>query len=158
MLRFFPLFFGNNCLTIGYASFGENKIDIGSAIFTLISINGHYCAMSQNLFWPPSLNRIFFFKFYLKIVNLFMFFDFDPKFIEKFLWESGFSNFGHVTVFSFFGRHFETKNFVIVLFADIWLFWVYTHMVQVSYRNSYGRYSKMDGSKWTPLCTNGSEK
>ena len=29
------------------------KNDIGRAIFTLISINGHYCAISQNLFWPP---------------------------------------------------------------------------------------------------------
>ena len=27
---------------------------------------------------------------------------------------------------SFFGRHFETKHFLIVLFADIWLFWVYS--------------------------------
>ena len=45
----------------GYASFGQ-KNDIGRAILTLISINGHYCTMSQNLFWPPFLNRIIFFK------------------------------------------------------------------------------------------------
>ena len=29
-----------------------------------------------------------------------MFFNFEPNFIEKFLWESGFSKFGHVTVFA----------------------------------------------------------
>ena len=29
-----------------------------------------------------------------------MFFNFEPNFIEKFLWESGFSNFGHVTIFA----------------------------------------------------------
>ena len=116
------------------------KQNIGRAIFTLISINGQYCAMSQNLFCPPFLNGIFFFFiFYFKNENFFMFFNFEPNFIEKFLWKSGFSNFGHVTFLrnenSFFGRHFETKHFLIVLFADIWLFWVHTHMVQVSYRN-----------------------
>ena len=75
-----------------------------------------------------------------------MFFNFEPNFIEKFLWESGFSNFGHVTIFAkrkfVFGRHFETKHFLIVLFADICFFLVYTHMVQVSYRNSYGKVPK----------------
>ena len=50
-----------------------------------------------------------------------MFFNFEPNFIEKFLWESVFSNFGHVTFFAkrkIFDRHFETKHFMIVLFAD----------------------------------------
>ena len=28
------------------------------------------------------------------------------------------------------------------IFDDTWLFWVYTHMVQVSYRNSYGKVLK----------------
>ena len=36
-----------------------------------------------------------------------------------------------------FGCHFKTKHFLIVLYADIGLFWKYTHMVQVSYQNSY---------------------
>ena len=75
-----------------------------------------------------------------------MFFNFEPNFIEKFLWESGFPNFGHVTFLqndnSFFGRLFETKHFLIVLFSDIWLFWVCTHMVHVSYGNSYGKVLK----------------
>ena len=68
-----------------------------------------------------------------------MFFNFEPTLIEKFLWESGFSNFSYVTFlqdeYSLICRHFETKHFSIVLFADTWLFWVCTHMVQVSYRN-----------------------
>ena len=51
----------------------KKKKDIGSTISTLISINWHYCAMSQNLFWSPFLNRIFFFfKFYFKNINVFM--------------------------------------------------------------------------------------
>ena len=29
-----------------------------------------------------------------------MFSYFEPNFIEKFFWESGFSNFGHMTVFA----------------------------------------------------------
>ena len=54
-----------------------------------------------------------------------MFFYFQPNFVEKLLWENGFSNFGHVTIFAkqkfIFDRHFETKHFLSVLFADIWL-------------------------------------
>ena len=41
----------------------------------------------------------------------------------------------------FFGPNFETKHFLIVLFADIWLFWVYT-LMEVSYRNSYWKVLK----------------
>ena len=37
--------------TIGYTSFGEKKM-----ILMLISINEHYCTMSQNLFLLPFLN------------------------------------------------------------------------------------------------------
>ena len=113
----FPLFF-DNCLTIGYASFGEKKNDVGRAIFTLISINGRYCAMSQNLFQPPSLNRIIILKSYFKNVNIFILFNFEPSFTEKIPWERGFFKFGHATFLrnenSFFDRH-------------LWLFWVYTH-------------------------------
>ena len=112
------------------------KNDIGHAMFKLISINGHYCAIIQKLFWPPFLKRFFFSKFNFKNAIVFMFLNFEPNFKEKFLWESGFSNFGHLTFFSrkensIFGQHFETKHFLIVLFADVWLFWVYTHMVQI---------------------------
>ena len=32
-----------------------------------------------------------------------------------------------------FWPHFETQHFFNVLFADLWLFWVYTDMVQVPY-------------------------
>ena len=53
-----------------------------------------------------------------------MFSYFELNFIEKFHWESGFSNFGHVTIFmkqklGFFCCHFETKHFLNVLFADL---------------------------------------
>ena len=41
-----------------------------------------------------------FLKIYFKNVNVFMFSYFEPNFIEKFHWESGFSNFGHVTIFA----------------------------------------------------------
>ena len=95
--------------------------------------------MSQTLFWPPFLNRIIFFKFYFKNVNVFMFFNFEPNFIEKFLWKSGFSNFGHMTffakrkfvfvfvfVFVFFfdailNFDFETVQSFEFFFAGVWL-------------------------------------
>ena len=62
-----------------------------------------------------------------------MFSYFEPNFIEKFFWESGFSNFGHMSVFFFFffsremeisifsGRHFETVNVFQFSFTDLWL-------------------------------------
>ena len=56
--------------------------------------------MSQILFWPSFINIIFFFKLYFKNVNVFIFSYFELDFIEKFHWESGFSNFGHVTIFA----------------------------------------------------------
>ena len=63
---FLPLFFCN-CLNISYATFGK-KNDIASAIFTLISIS--IIAQYKSLF----LNRFFFFfKFYFKNVNVFIF-------------------------------------------------------------------------------------
>ena len=43
---------------------------------------------------------IFFFKFCIKNVNVFLFFKFQSNLIAKFLWKSGFSNFGHVTIFT----------------------------------------------------------
>ena len=41
-----------------------------------------------------NLKRRCFLKSYSSNVNVFMFSYFEPNFIEKFLWESGFSNFG----------------------------------------------------------------
>ena len=87
--------------------------------------------MSQNLFWLPFVNRIIFFKFHFKNVNVFLFSYFEPNLIEKFLWDSWFFFFNF---FSFFDRYFETEHFLNVLFADLWLFLVYTDMVQVSYQ------------------------
>ena len=54
------------------------------------------------MFWPPFINVFFFFKFHFSNVNVFMFLHFEPNCIdiEKFVKESGFSNFGHVNVFS----------------------------------------------------------
>ena len=56
-----------------------------------------------------------------------MFSYFESTFIEKFLWESGISNFGHVTVSrngnSFFGLHFETVHFLnVCLFVCLFVF------------------------------------
>ena len=46
--------------------------------------------------------------------------NFEPNFVEKFLWERGYSIFGHVTFSwsknSFFGRHFENVQSLIYLF------------------------------------------
>ena len=95
----------------------------------------------------------FYYKFYFKNVNIFMFSWFEPNFIEKFYWKSGFSNFGHVTIFAkrkfFFWPPFGNDTFFNVLFADVYLF-LYTDMVQVLYRNFTGKNLKMVGSKWTP--------
>ena len=51
-------------------------------------------AQYQKIVWPPFWNGIFFLKCYFSYVSLFMFSYFEPNFIEKFLWESRFSNFG----------------------------------------------------------------
>ena len=81
---------------------------------------------------------------------------FEPHFIEKFHWKRCFSNFGHVTISrnenSLFGRHFEMQHFLNVLFADLWLFEVYTDMVQVSYRNSNGKVPKNEWVQVEPPC------
>ena len=51
---------------------------------------------------------------------------FEPNFIEKFHWESGFSNFGQVTIFAkrkcFLAAIFKRKIFWMFFFADLWLF------------------------------------
>ena len=108
----FSLFWGNS-LNIGYASFGEKNI-YGQRHFTLISINVHYCAMSQNLFWPPFLNIIFFSIFIFKNAT------FWAKFYWNFFGESGFSFQGLVkwlfsrkTKIHFLVALFETKHFFL---------------------------------------------
>ena len=55
---------------------------------------------------------------------LVMFSYFELNFIEKFSWESGFSNLRQMKMkqICFFGGHFETQHFLNVLFADLWLF------------------------------------
>ena len=52
--------------------------------------------------------------------NVFMIFYYEPYFVEKLLWESGFSNF-HQTLNdakrkSVIGRHFEMLSFFILFF------------------------------------------
>ena len=57
-----------------------------------------------------------------------MFSYFEPNFIEKFHWESCFSNLGHATIFAkrkfvfFFLAAILKRNIFNVLFADLWLF------------------------------------
>ena len=55
-----------------------------------------------------------------------MFSYFEPNFIEKFHWESGFSNFGHVIIFAkrklIFWRPFWNATFFNGFFADLWFF------------------------------------
>ena len=128
----------------------KKKNYIGFAIFTLIIINGYYCAMSQNLILPPFLNRVnFFLNSILKMQLNSCFSTLSQILLKnsfgKVVFQIWSRDFFQETIICFFGRHFETKHVLIVLFSDIWLFWVYAHMVQVSYRTSYGK-----GSKWTP--------
>ena len=46
------------------------------------------------------LEQIIFLKFYFSNENIAMFSYLEPNSIEKFFWESGFSNFGHMTIFA----------------------------------------------------------
>ena len=94
-----------------------------------------------------------------------MFSYFEPNYIEKaigkvfvfflFVCCFFFSNLGYVIIFAkrkfVFGRHFETQHFLNVIFADLWLFYVYTGIVQVSYRNSYGKVPKNGWVQVDPL-------
>ena len=107
----------------------------------------------------------FFFQICFKNVNVSMFFTFEPNFIAKFLWKSGFSNFDHLTFFVkrkfVFWPPFWNETFLIVLFADIWLFvCVCTHCASF-----VPKFLQEGTQKWMgpsgpppPLCTNGSEK
>ena len=66
----------------------------------------------QKIVLDAILKRIFFFKCYFSKSKVFMFYYFVPNFIEKFFWESGFSNFGQIKMTRnknrLFCRHFET--------------------------------------------------
>ena len=101
------------------------KIQIDHPLLALICINWHYCAITKNLFWPPFWNGItFFFKFYFRNVNVFMFCNF----------ESNLQNSAGKTVFQilvtwlfwrhqvpFLGRHFETVSPIFEIFAFVWV-------------------------------------
>ena len=58
----------------------------------------------------------------------------------------------------FFGRHLEMVHILIFFFCFMIVLGLY--MVRCMFRTKIptGKYLKMIGSKWTPLCTNGSEK
>ena len=96
-------------------------------------MNGRFCAKSKNLLWPPFLNKIFLFKLYFKNVHAFMFFNFEPFF---FLLKNTFGKvvFQILARWLFFAKRkffywppFWNESFLIVLFAGILLFWMYTH-------------------------------
>ena len=85
---------------------------------------------------------------------------FESNFIEKFLWESGFSNFDHVTIFakrififwppSWNGTFLECSFcwFMIVLSVD-------RYGVSFVPEIPTGKYLKMVESKWTPCAPKG---
>ena len=72
-----------------------------------------------------------------------MFSYFEPNFIEKFLWESGYSNFGQKKMTrnknQLFGRHFETVQHFQFFLQNCDFFIVHTYMVQISLQNSAGK-------------------
>ena len=137
--------------------FWWKKFDTDRAIFPLISINEHYCAISQNLFWLLFLNRIIFLKFHFTNVNLFMFFRLWAKYYRKIPLGKVVFQILVTWLFlrnknSFIGSHFEMKHF----FCSFCWYMV----ILVSNKNSYGEVLK---NEWVqvdppPLCTNGSEK
>ena len=80
--------------------------------------------MSQTLFGHFFETVYFSFQIYFKRCKCIHVLQLWANFVEIFLWESGFSNFGHVTISRsenlFFGRHFETVLFFGVLFFCCW--------------------------------------
>ena len=132
------------------------KNGMGCAIFTLISVNYHYCAMWQSLFWASFLNRILFFKFYFKNVNVAIFSYFESNFIDKLIWGNvSFLNFGHVTIFPKTKIRFLAfilKENILRFFLLIYsclrcmlMWWKFRTKVPTR------KYLKMVASKWTPL-------
>ena len=92
-----------------------------------------------------------------------MFFNFEPTFIEKFLWESGFSNFGHVTIFAkqkfVFWSPFWNETYFDRSFC-----WYMVVLGVYTYGSSFvPKFLRESTWKWMgpsgpQLCTNGSEK
>ena len=75
-----------------------------------------------------------------------MFSYFEPNFIEKFLWKSGFSILAKIEMMRnknlLFGRHLKRYNifsFFFFFFAELWIFLAHTYMVQISLQNSGGK-------------------
>ena len=110
--------------------------------------------MSQNLFWPLFLNRIIYKNF---IAKKEMYSCFST--LSQILFKNSFgnvfyfSNFGHMTSFAqrqfVFGRRFETKHFLVVLFTDICFFFFWCiHKYRTEILTE--KYSKMNGSKRIP--------
>ena len=79
-------------------------------------------------------NIFFFSQTYFSHLNLFMFSNFEPNFIEKFLWESVFffSNFGHVTIFAkwkfVFWPPFQNGSFIYLFFSFLFLFFFFSFL------------------------------
>ena len=91
-----------------------------------------------------------------------MFSYFEPNFIEKYLWKSGFQILAKIEMMRnknrLFGCHFETVQYFQFFFAELWFFIVHTYMVQISLQNSA---RKVVFYSWVPrnplLGTNGSK-
>ena len=75
-----------------------------------------------------------------------MFFNFEPNLIVKFVGKVLFQILVPwlfcETEIRFLAAILKRKLFWLFFLADIWLFWVYAHMVQVSNQNSYGKVLK----------------
>ena len=72
-----------------------------------------------------------------------MFSYFEPNFIEKFLWESGFQILAKIEMTQnknrLFGLHFETVQHFHFFFSELWIFIAHTYMVQISLQNFGGK-------------------
>ena len=83
-----------------------------------------------------------------------MFSYFEPNFLEKFLWERGFSNFGQnrndAKQKSVIWPPFWNGTTFLNFFPGLWFFIVRTHMVQISLQHSGG---KVVFYAWVPIGT-----
>ena len=85
-----------------------------------------------------------------------MFSYFEPNFIEKFLWESGFQILAKIEMTRnknrLCGRHFKTvlKQHSF-FFSESWFFTVHTLMMQISFQNSGGKVVFLEGFRGTSL-------
>ena len=93
-------------------------------------------------------NRItFFFQILFKNTNVFMFFNFEPNFIEKFLRGSVF--------FKFWSRDFSRNDnlflgsFVLLIYGCFGCIHIWC---QFRTEIPTGKYSKLNESKWIPPC------